>query len=162
MFCSCPPPEYRDFQIETNKKHVFKVKSLRAYLELVLEDEKGKPYGNSPFKVIIDGSKTITGTTDAEGYFKEPIPPKAKKATLIVTPSDGREEQEFVLGLGYMDPPDTNKGIQAILNNLGYDAGVNDGSIDDQFKGAIIAFQIDNDLEPTGELDDATRAILES
>ena len=69
---------------------------------------------------------------------------------------------EWTLKLGHMDPVSENTGVQAILNNLGYDAGAeNDGTIDEQFKAALMAFQSDNDLEPTGEIDDDTRSLLE-
>ncbi len=155
-----PAVEPRDFNRDTNKRHTFKVKALKAYLELVLEDAAQRPYASAPYKVVLDGALTLTGTTDAEGYFKQPIPPRSKQAVLTVTPSDGRAAHEWRLNLGHMDPVATNTGVQAILNNLGYDAGENDGTIDDQFKGALLAFQSDHGLEPTGELDEDTRAAL--
>jgi carboxyl-terminal processing protease len=39
---------------------------------------------------------------------------------------------------------------------MGYDAGKVDGTLNDQTRSALSRFQADNDLEPTGELDDET------
>jgi len=159
-----PDKEPKDFSCETNQKHTFRVKGIAAYLELMLEDEAGKAFANAAYKVEIEGAAAIEGSTDEDGYFKAAIPPKAKKAKLTVTPasSDKREPMEWTLKLGHMDPVSENTGVQAILNNLGYDAGAeNDGTIDEQFKAALMAFQSDNDLEPTGEIDDDTRSLLE-
>ena len=45
------------------------------------------------------------------------------------------------------------KNIQLILNKNGYDAGGADGVIGDKTKNAIIAFQTDNKLQPSGQID---------
>lgn len=44
--------------------------------------------------------------------------------------------------------------IQRILNKNGYDAGGTDGVMGQKTKNAIMAFQGDNDLQPTGEVDE--------
>src|SRR5690606_10205805 len=44
--------------------------------------------------------------------------------------------------------------IQRILNKNGYDAGSADGIMGERTKNAIKAFQADNGLEPTGEVDE--------
>jgi localization factor PodJL len=44
--------------------------------------------------------------------------------------------------------------IQRILNKNGYDAGGADGVMGDKTKKAIMAFQKDNDMQPTGEIDE--------
>jgi localization factor PodJL len=45
------------------------------------------------------------------------------------------------------------KNIQLILNKNGYDAGNADGVIGGKTKNAIMAFQTDNKMSPTGEID---------
>ncbi|MDX8476892.1 peptidoglycan-binding protein [Mesorhizobium sp. VK24D] len=45
------------------------------------------------------------------------------------------------------------KNIQLILNKNGYDAGGTDGVMGDKTKNAIMAFQTDNKMKPTGEID---------
>ena len=41
-----------------------------------------------------------------------------------------------------------------ILNKNGYDAGGADGVMGERTKSAIVAFQKDNGLEPTGQVDE--------
>ena len=51
--------------------------------------------------------------------------------------------------------------IQAILNKNGYDAGNPDGVMGQKTKTAIAAFQSDNGMDPTGEVDETlVRALL--
>ncbi|RUM98866.1 peptidoglycan-binding protein [Pseudaminobacter arsenicus] len=53
------------------------------------------------------------------------------------------------------------RNIQAILNKNGYDAGNADGVLGEKTKTAIAAFQKDNDMEPTGEVNEkVVRALL--
>jgi localization factor PodJL len=52
--------------------------------------------------------------------------------------------------------------IQRILNKNGYDAGGADGIMGERTKKAIMAFQSDNGMEATGEVDEKlVRALLE-
>jgi localization factor PodJL len=44
--------------------------------------------------------------------------------------------------------------IQRILNKNGYDAGGTDGIMGDRTKNAIMAFQSDNGMTATGEVDE--------
>jgi localization factor PodJL len=54
------------------------------------------------------------------------------------------------------------RNIQAILIKNGYDAGNTDGVMGEQTKDAIKAFQTDNKMEPTGEVDEKlVRALLD-
>jgi peptidoglycan hydrolase-like protein with peptidoglycan-binding domain len=48
------------------------------------------------------------------------------------------------------------------LNNLGYNCGDESDDESPQFKEAVTQFQGDHQLNPTGEVDAATRAKLES
>jgi N-acetylmuramoyl-L-alanine amidase len=59
-----------------------------------------------------------------------------------------------------MDPADEVSGVQARLNNLGFDCGEPDGVLDDDTKSAVRAFQVLFGLEPSGEIDDAFREKL--
>ena len=54
------------------------------------------------------------------------------------------------------------RNIQVILNKNGYDAGGADGVMGGKTKTAIAAFQKDNGMEPTGEIDEKlVRVLLE-
>ena len=52
-------------------------------------------------------------------------------------------------------------GVQMRLKNLGYYDGEIDGALERETDGALRLFQKSQDLEPTGELDEATRQRLE-
>ncbi len=68
------------------------------------------------------------------------------------------------LRIGYLNPVDEPtgdtrvSGAQARLNNLGYGAGAVDGTMNDQTRDAVKAFQSEKwpDRTPTGDLDDET------
>ena len=51
--------------------------------------------------------------------------------------------------------------IQIALTDLGYYSGPIDGQITEEFRDAVAAFQGDNGLEPTGDLDAATIAAIQ-
>ena len=54
------------------------------------------------------------------------------------------------------------RNIQVILNKNGYDAGSEDGLMGQKTKSAIAAFQGDNGMAATGEVDEPlVRALLE-
>ena len=52
--------------------------------------------------------------------------------------------------------------IQTILNKNGYDAGPTDGLMGGKTKEAIVAFQKDNGMEPSGQVNETlVKALLE-
>jgi len=51
---------------------------------------------------------------------------------------------------------------QVMLDGLGYDPGRTDGYFDEGTEDAVEAFQADNDLEVTGEIDQETAGIIEA
>jgi carboxyl-terminal processing protease len=53
------------------------------------------------------------------------------------------------------------KNAQIMLKGLGYETGRTDGYFDEQTKQAVIAFQRAEELEPTGEIDEDTAALIQ-
>ena len=51
-------------------------------------------------------------------------------------------------------------GAQIRLKNLGYYQGAGKGEIDSETRTALSRFQTDHEIEPTGQLDEATKAAL--
>ena len=100
----------------------------------------------------------IPGTTDADGFVVQPIPPTATRATIVLHPGPWAEIHEC--NLGYKDPIDEVSGWQSRLNSLGYDCGPEDNRLGSQTRAAICAFQRAKNLEETGVTDDATKAAL--
>jgi peptidoglycan hydrolase-like protein with peptidoglycan-binding domain len=85
------------------------------------------------------------------------ILPNAKRGVLVVGP----DKAEFKLQLGHIEPPTEIRGVQARLNNLGFECPVN-GKIDDDTRRALSAFQRSCQIEQTGEIDAATRQKLDA
>lgn len=141
----------------TEQRHRFKRKGVPEKLRIRIEDEEGKPIANVPYKITIDGTHRH-GTTDADGWVIESIPPDAQGGKLLVG-KEG-EEQEHELNLGHLDPIEELTGVQARLRNLGYDCAV-DGQLNEQTREALKHFQLEHSLDPTGEPDDATREHLQ-
>ena len=63
---------------------------------------------------------------------------------------------------GALDMEKAIRNVQLILNKNGYDAGGSDGKIGTKTRDAIMAFQKDNGLKPTGNIDkDFVRNLLQ-
>jgi Putative peptidoglycan binding domain/LysM domain len=129
--------------------HSFVKKSAKAKLKLRLMDGD-QPRANVPYDLNIDG-KWLSGTTDGGGYLEHPIPPGAQQGKLLVGDGPTKDVHEFRFGT--VDPVDTDSGAEGRLRDLAYD-------VDGDREAAIRAFQKKEGMEPTGQLDDATRQKL--
>lgn len=152
-------PDLRPKEVDaaTEECHRFRRKGVPEKLRIKIEDEAGEPIANAPYEITIDG-KHRRGTTDADGWVIESIPPDAQGGTLVVG-KEG-EEQEHELNLGHLDPIEELTGVQARLKNLGYGCAV-DGQLSEQTREAIKKFQLERSLDATGEPNDATRERLQ-
>ncbi len=136
--------------IATGKRTTFKRKGIPVKFRLrMLVDDKPRPSG--PYRINIDG-EWRAGQIDGDGYIKEKIPPYLKEATLIVGPPEAQET--FTLEFGAVAPLETDQGVRTRLGNLGFDV------TGDDLSGPISAFQEKIGLNPSGAVDDATRAKL--
>jgi hypothetical protein len=134
--------------------HRFRLKGIPAMFRIQIF-QADEPRAGESFTLTVDGVKH-EGATSGEGLIEVPIPADARKATLVVG-SD--EERQFLLG---RLPPITEiAGVQARLNNLGFDCGGVSGELDDQTRDALRAFQERIGLLAEGEPDEETRADLE-
>ncbi len=64
--------------------------------------------------------------------------------------------------LGLDDADQKIENLQIMLTGLGYDTGREDGYFDSQTEEAVMAFQQDNDLNVTGEIDQETAGTIEA
>jgi N-acetylmuramoyl-L-alanine amidase len=141
----------------TETRHRFRKKGTPSLLRLViLEDDE--PRAHEPYTIEIDG-KTLQGTTDANGRIQHRIRPDAKQARLLVG-ADQEDQEEYLLGLGRVDPIDEVTGIQTRLKNLGFYRGLVDGQAGPNTRSAIRRFQEKYDLQVTGDTDQETQAKL--
>ena len=85
--------------------------------------------------------------------------PVDAEANTVEIPDSWSEGDEVTASV---DMKQAVRNIQTILNKNGYDAGPADGVMGAKTKAAIAAFQGDNDMNATGEVDEPTvRALLE-
>ena len=153
-----PDKRLREEAVNTGAEHRFRRRGVPAQLRLQVLD-LDQPVANQRFTIAIDDSAPITGSTNAEGRLAVPIPPNAQRAVLTVGEAGGAQ-LEYELALGHLQPAETIAGVQARLNNLGFECGGEEGAVGPQTEEALKAFQGQNDLPVTGRLDDATRTKL--
>lgn len=115
-----------------------------------------EPCASLPYLLDIDGQPVVQGETTSEGFIEFSAYPDAREARLLIDPGTPREET-FYLEVGYLDPISEISGVQARLNNIGFNCGSVDGSIGPRTADALKRFQANVGLEPTGELDENTR-----
>lgn len=148
-----PDLALREESCATDAQHKFVLQGVPAQFRLQVFDGT-TPRARQSYKLTIDG-KPFHGVTDAQGVLKVDIPPDAKKGHLVI----GSEVHEF--DLGTLDPITELSGIQARLNNIGYDCGPPDGKLTDRLRLVLRIFQSMFGLERTGEPDNATIKKLE-
>jgi hypothetical protein len=143
-----PDKQIKEVSEPTNQVYKYRLKNSPARLNLVLK-YYGEPLKGKTYKLDIDGTLS-QGKTDAEGKVSLSIPPDAKKGKLTV--GEGEKQIEYELELGKLDPINEVKGFKKRLQNLGYEVGNLDSEMSDVFKRSISLFESENELEPSGEI----------
>jgi len=142
-------------------KHTFKVTRPKAWIRLAVKDADGVALAGKKYQLTIDGKQT-SGTVPDGGVIEQQVSPSAESGELTVWLSDDQNDTEiWMLQIGHMDPIDSISGVQARLNNLGFDIGRDpDGVLDDDTKFAIGAFQARIGIDVTGAIDDTLKQKL--
>jgi hypothetical protein len=124
------------------QQHVFRKKTAPVLLRVVLLDENHQPMAGAPYKLAV-GESVVEGSTGPDGFLEQPVPQAAATARLSVKLNrpDGVTGYSWDLRLGMLDPQTTITGIQARLNNLGYNTGPVDGIKGPRTTEAIKEFQ---------------------
>jgi Putative peptidoglycan binding domain/LysM domain len=133
----------------TDRRHRFVKRGIPARLRLIVE-RNAVPLKNTRYTLTVDGTSR-GGTTDGQGMIDVPIPPTARQGRLEIG------DLVYELDLGGLDPLDEITGIQDRLRNLGFYRGALDGELGPETKDALAEFQSIVGLQPTGELDGATK-----
>lgn len=144
-------PDKREKNVNkpTGEMHKFRLNNTPALCSLQLFDQD-EYRSNQSYELEIDGRK-LTGKTDAEGVLRVSIPPNARSGILTI----GEEKSVFNLQFGHIEPPNEIRGVQARLQNLGYDCPIN-GELDEETRSALRNFQYACELKETGEIDSST------
>ncbi len=149
-----PDLQHRTEDAETENRHRFIRKKSMLKLRLLVRNIDSTPVANADCELTLNGPP-ISLITDDEGRVEHEIPPGLERARLVV-PDHGLD---FDLRVGHLDPVDETSGVRARLNNLGYFSGY-DKEEQKQLTWAVEEFQAENDIIPTGVVDDKTRAKL--
>lgn len=149
-----PDKTPQEFTCAVNERHSFTVRALQAHLRLVVEDEQGEPLAGVKYKLVV-GDATHEGTTTDDALLEVDVDPDPTRGELTVW--NGDQVLTWTLELGHLDPLGTTSGVQARLANLGFKVDVT-GDEDDATRRALRNFQQLHGLDPSGDLDAATRA----
>ncbi|HKJ19460.1 MAG TPA: peptidoglycan-binding domain-containing protein [Woeseiaceae bacterium] len=114
-----------------------------------------EPWPDAEYLLSYDGID-ISGITDGDGMVEISLPPSVKRAKLVIRPGT-QEEMTIPIEVGGLNPIATLSGVKQRLRNLGYGLSDIDEEEDIELRHAIRAFQLDQQLEATGELSDDLR-----
>lgn len=130
-------PEKREKEVpcETGARHRFTRKGVPELFRLRISDQGDESLAGEPYLLDVEGA-TQEGEIPEDGVLELRIPPDARRGILILR----RTGEEFELRLGGLDPADTTSGMQARLNDLGYECGAADGDPGERTREAIRAF----------------------
>jgi len=132
----------------TGSVHRFKRKGIPERLRMRFAHADDGPKANLGY-TFDDGSTSRRGETDADGYLEEWISTRLR--VVVITFDDGTVAR---LHVGDLDPPQTVRGASARLVSLGF------ASPGASLWIALEEFQVAHELDPTGQLDEATVAAL--
>ena len=153
-----PDREKREENVSTGQRHRFVLRVGRVPLELRFLDLE-EPRAQAPFRLIVDLVHEFEGQLDDDGVLMVQVPADAERGEIWV--GNESDQDHYVFAIGNLNPANELSGLQQRLNNLGFACGTEDGELGEVTRSALQAFQEKYNLEPTGELDEATRDRLE-
>jgi hypothetical protein len=134
--------------------NLYIAKTRWTTVRLVFPHLLGEPY------VIRGLGEPQEGTTSGEGEVEIKVPVHVREVQILFPGPN----ITFPVHVGDMDPIEEQAGVRKRLQNLGFyeEPAADDGEGDEEaaLQAAIHAFQMDNDLLPTGTLDEETKAKL--
>jgi hypothetical protein len=156
-----PDKDLKQHSGGTEQRHSFKLDSDKTQLRLVIADTDGKPYGGNRYELKVE-TAIFTGTTGSDGLIEQVIPADAETGELTVWWTEGPPPITctWTLDIGHLDPVEEVSGIQARLNNLGFNSGGVDGIIGPKTIAAVSDFQEANNLTIDGIPGPITQAKL--
>jgi hypothetical protein len=157
LFVPDEPKPRLKLEAETENSYVAKVPKIAVAVAVGEDDE---PLADEPFTV--EGLDDEERTTDKDGMVRFEAPVHLREVTVRFK----NRELVFRVGIGELDPIDTDSGVRIRLTQLGFYGAQTAGEDayverdDAQLAAAIAAFQSSQGMEVTGDLDDATRQAL--
>ncbi|MCC7133360.1 MAG: peptidoglycan-binding protein [Gemmatimonadales bacterium] len=159
-----PAFEAKEAQGSTGRVNTFTLAGSGLFLNLRIQSTERRPLANRAFRLVLaevdpagpKAREPETGVTGAKGDISAEISIFDVEGELIVRATDAagsRPIETIKLLVGLLDPPNTIRGQQVRLNNMGYFAGFSEQDLV-QLKWAIEEFQADHGLKATGRTDD--------
>lgn len=132
----------------------------RATLRLRFEDAQGA-IANAAYEVKGLGGDVVRGSSAGDGLVELDVPVHVREVEIVFV-DRGRT---FRVRVGEMDPVTEDSGVMKRLRHLGYDepqysVPLTPDAEKERMEEAVAVFQHEHGLEPTGQVDDATRAAL--
>jgi uncharacterized protein involved in type VI secretion and phage assembly len=118
----------------------------------------GNPRAAKAYTLTLDDGRELNGKTTGDGLVVQEVPAGARWAKLRIEGALGMEE--YSLSMGGLDALSRPSGVERRLNHLGLLDGQG-GRGGEETRAAIACFQDRHGIEPSGELDGATRKKLE-
>jgi N-acetylmuramoyl-L-alanine amidase len=145
----------------TETRHTFRLVGKPVKLRVLVQDVDGQPLAGKKYELRV-GAKVQTGVTGSDGLAEVEAPADAEVGELVVWADDQAPDQpdRLTLKIGHLDPVEELSGVQARLNNLGYDCGPADGVDGERTQAAVKAFQGDQGLKVDGIAGPQTQAKL--
>lgn len=161
-----PEPQVKTLTLQTGQTHSFRFKSPKRKLRFRLSLPGGGSLAGQPYALEV-GNKVLEGEVLDGNLVEQDVPVDAQRASLLLK----RFNVRLALHVGALDPThdeDSGEpvvtGVQARLNNLGYDCGEVDGRVGSRTTAALKRFQTEvmRMTDPTGTLDlETCRRLLE-
>jgi hypothetical protein len=155
-----PDRTLKDLEAAAGRVHRFVVKQPARVLRVRFQRPKGEPLAGEPYTLRFDTRRTVEGQTTGDGFLEEQVLPDESGAVLRI------EQRVVALRLGHLSPVgdvenDDLSGIQARLQNLGYEIGPLDGRYGRRTRAALALLQAVEGLEVDGLPNEETLAKLE-
>lgn len=160
-----PDIRSKDASIATEARHRFRRLRPKKPLRLRFGLSPEEPFDGSKYTLRVWGGPlsqsdalVFEGTLDSTGGLMHEIPLQsdAGEIEILTGEKHGDRTLKFGLHIDHMSPHDMLEGVQARLDNLGYDVGPINGKMTEKTALAIRRFQASQSLNETGQLDKHT------
>ena len=149
-----PEPPGRTLACRAHATNRFVGRRRRIRLCLQLRDGAGTTLAGRRYELEVAGER-LRGETTADGEVDERVDALAQEGELRIYDAAGEHVARAQrIAIGHLDPVAEDAGIAARLTNLGYPRT-------ESLAERVALFQTAEGLEPTGAIDDTTRARIE-
>jgi hypothetical protein len=137
-----PDTDTRSENSATDAWHDFKVEGQKTLVRVRMLQSDMTGLAGKKYKLEV-GGRVKEGTLGSDGLIEHEIAADETEAkvTVWMDADTSRPGILWNIRLGHLDPVDTPSGIQARLQNLGFDPGPIDGVIGPRTQDAIKGFQ---------------------